>query len=60
MTRQQFKAIRVKAGLTQAELASILCLSGQSYVSALERGQYNLTPRVIKLMQLVEQGHLTA
>ena len=48
MKNQQFKAGRVKAGLTQTQGAQRLGLS-QPYLSQLERGQRPVTPQLARL-----------
>ena len=40
MTKQDYKSIRLKAGLTQAQLAKLFRFSSQNYVSKIENGIY--------------------
>lgn len=52
MTGEQFKEIREKLGLSQVELAEVLCLSGKQSVSNIETGQRNPSRLSAALMRL--------
>lgn len=53
MTPKQLKEIRLKAGLTQAQLAKFLGLSGQERISEYENGTRNPSYSVVILYQLI-------
>jgi len=52
MTKEQFRALRKGAGLTQAEYGAALHLSG-AYIGELERGEKTLEPRTADLARLM-------
>lgn len=51
LTGTEFKAIREELGLSQEELAKILCLSGKQAVSNIETGFRNPSRLTSALMQ---------
>ena len=55
---RQLKQIRIKAGLTQAQLAEMLMLSNQTRISEYETGARNPSKRVLLLYDLVAKGKL--
>ena len=52
------KDIRLKAGLTQTQLAKLFGLSSQNYVSKLEAGEYNPSNQLLILYKLLQEGKL--
>lgn len=55
MTPTQFKAIRDRLGLSQEELARVLCLSGKKVVSNIETGVRNPGRLVVVVMQILDE-----
>lgn len=58
MTSKQIKKIRLDAGLTQAQLASLLELSSQTRISEYENGTRHPSKQTILLLKLVQSGKL--
>ncbi|HAV56623.1 MAG TPA: hypothetical protein DCX45_03675 [Acinetobacter junii] len=58
MTPQQLKDIRLQAGLTQAQLASLLELSSQNLVSKYENGERVPSKQTQLLYNLLREGKL--
>lgn len=58
MTSNQLKDIRLQAGLTQAQLASLLELSSQNLVSKYESGERVPSKQTQLLYKLVQEGKL--
>jgi len=50
-----FKEIRIKAGLTQAQLANFFGLSSQTRISEYENGTRNPSAGIKKLYQLIKE-----
>ncbi|MGZ3803658.1 MAG: helix-turn-helix domain-containing protein [Pseudobdellovibrionaceae bacterium] len=55
MSPTQFKAIRERLGLSQEELAQVLCLSGKKVVSNIETGVRNPGRLVMVIMQILDE-----
>ncbi len=55
MSPTQFKAIRERLGLSQEELARVLCLSGKKVVSNIETGVRNPGRLVVVIMQILDE-----
>ncbi len=55
MSPTQFKAIRERLGLSQEELAQVLCLSGKKVVSNIETGVRNPGRLVVVIMQILDE-----
>lgn len=53
MKGAEFKAMRESLGLTQDELAEVLCLSGKQAVSNIETGFRNPSPLAFVLLKLL-------
>lgn len=60
MTPAEFKAIRVRAGLTQAQLATFLRISDKRTVRYWETGERPVTGPVSLLMELLDSGIIHA
>ena len=60
MTPQEFRAIRERMGLTQAELAFQLGYRAASRVSEIENGTFAITPMLARLMRAYEDGYRSA
>lgn len=59
MTPEAFKSIRLRAGLSQSELAARLRLSdGTRYIRMLEKGERNPSGPITLLMELLDQGRI--
>lgn len=58
MDKQQFKQIRLEAGLTQAQLAKLFRLSSQNYVSKIEAGKFTPDNQTQLLYELLRDGKL--
>ena len=56
MTPAQFKAIRERAGLTQAGLASLLRLSDSRTIRRYEDGSRSVSGPVSILMEMIDAG----
>lgn len=58
MTPETFRAIRLRARLTQAGVAAFLNLeaNGGRYIRAIEAGERNASGPVAKLMRLLDDG----
>ena len=58
MTKEDYKKIRLEAGLTQAQLASLLNLSSQNLVSKYESGYRTPSRQTQLLYKLLSEGKL--
>jgi len=58
MTPKQLKEIRLKAGLTQAQLAVLLSLSSQTRIAEYENGHRNPSKQTLMLYDLVAKRKL--
>jgi len=58
MTKENFKSIRLEAGLTQVQLASLLELSSQNLVSKYESGERVPSKQTQLLYKLLREGKL--
>jgi DNA-binding transcriptional regulator YiaG len=56
MTPEQFRAIRQRAGLSQARLAELLRLSDGRTVRRYEAGERSIPGPVSLLMEMIEDG----
>lgn len=52
MTASEFKELRVKSGLTQAQLADKMCCSART-IRNFENGTGSLPDRAVKMVELV-------
>ena len=53
--KNQLREIRIKAGLTQAQLANFFGLSSQTRISEYENGVRNPSAGIKKLYQLIKE-----
>ena len=58
MNPEILKRIRLEAGLTQAQLADLLCLSSQNLVSKYESGDRTPSRQTQLLYKLLSEGKL--
>ena len=58
MNKEDLKNIRIQAGLTQAQLASLLELSSQNLVSKYESGDRTPSRQTQLLYKLLSEGKL--
>jgi transcriptional regulator with XRE-family HTH domain len=59
MTPEQFKGIRKKLGLTQAQLAAVLDYNSDIRISEIEHGTLAIQERVAHLMLAFDAGFRT-
>jgi DNA-binding transcriptional regulator YiaG len=58
MTPETFRAIRKRAGLSQARLAALLRIGGLRTIRRYETGERPISGPVSLLMELIDQGAL--
>jgi DNA-binding transcriptional regulator YiaG len=58
MTPEQFRAIRKRAGLSQARLAALLRIGDLRTIRRYETGERSISGPVSLLMELIDQGEL--
>lgn len=59
MSPTEFKAIRERLGLSQEELAKVLCLAGKKVISNIETGVRNPSGLAIIIMRILDEGSVT-